>query len=403
MINQPACLAPFLSVLIDVNKKVRPCCVYEVDIYPNDSYLGDLRTETISQIRNNKKWIKIKDNLSNQKVTDGCTNCEIREERTGWSLKKDYQNDGTGYKFLDWTDNRLQMIEFNGSNICNLACMHCRPKFSSTWGSLAKKMVKIQALGYKLNADDVVTKSNTELIVKNLNELDISKLQYIMFKGGEPLLNDETLVILEYLYSQGILQQIDIYVTTNGTICDNRMLWLLGQAKFVTFTFSIDGDEKLNPYIRWSKKNFAKLDNIKDNINKLATNPKTCIRLCTSVMTYNVFRLVEIRDWWLEIVKEYPNIVIMDKNAFENIVTTHITSIRNLTDITRNNLIKFYQDAQSELGEFNPVIGELSKEYLGNDFHNRWVDYTLGLDHIRGTSIMEVEPKLVNELNKIYD
>ena len=401
MTQQPACLAPFIGVLIDVNKKVRPCCVYDVE--PPSEYPGDLRTETISQIRNNKKWIEIKDNLSNQKVIGGCELCEIREARTGWSLKKDYQNDGTGYTILDWTDGKIQMIEFNGSNICNLACMHCSPKFSSTWNSLAKKMHNINALGYKLGPDDAITKSNTELIKHNLLDLDLSKLQWITLKGGEPLLNEETSVILEYLHEQGILQNIGIYCVTNGTICNSRISWLLSQAKFTNITLSIDGNKKLNPYIRWSKRNFATLENIESTIFKLSEIPRICIRITASVMIYNIFTLVDIRDWWLGIIKMYPDIVIMDNNAFENIVTAHNVSIRNLTDNTRYNLIKFYQDSQSELGEFNPVIGELSRDYLGNNAHNHWVDYTLGLDQLRGTSILDVEPRLSNELIKIYN
>jgi len=399
VIQQPACLLPFIGVLVDVNKKVRPCCVY--DIEPPNEYLGDLRTETISQIRNNKKWIKIKDNLINQKVIGGCELCSIREERTGWSLKKDYQNDGTGYALLDWTDNKLQMMEFNGSNICNLACMHCTPKFSSTWLSLAKKMHKIQPLGYTLGPDDVITKSNPELIKKNLDELDLSKLQWITLKGGEPLLNEETEIILEYLLANDILKNIGIYCTTNGTISNSRLLWLLGQSKFTNLLLSIDGTEKLNPYIRWSKRNFATLDVIEANIDMLAKSPTIKIQLTTSVMIYNIFSLVDIRDWWLGLVNKHPDTLTMHKNAFENVVTTERVSIRNLSHATRQELIKFYQNNQSEMNEFEPTIKELSREYQGDYLHNQWVDYTLGLDQLRGTSILEVEPRLASELVKL--
>ena len=400
MTQQPACLLPFIGILVDVNKKVRPCCVYEVD-GPSHDYPGDLRNESILEIRNNKKWIKIKEDLSNQQVIGGCAKCAERETRAGWSMRKDYQNDGTGYSLLDWTDEKLQMIEFNGSNICNLACMHCSPKFSTAWIPLAKKLNKLDTLAYSLTPDDVVTKSNPELINKNLNELDLSKLQWITLKGGEPLLNEETESILEYLLEKNILQNILIYVTTNGTIYNERILWLLGQSKKTYLMFSVDGNAKLNPYIRWSHRNFATLENIEHTIDLLSSYPGVDISLSTSVMTYNIFSLVEIRDWWLELMKKYPNTVRIHKNIFENVVTTISVSVRNLTDTTRSNLIKFYQENQSDMQEFVSVINELSKEYFGNKVHNQWVDYTLDLDHLRGTSILEVEPRLASELVKL--
>jgi hypothetical protein len=91
----------------------------------------------------------------------------------------------------------------------------------------------------------------------------------------------------------------------------------------------------------------------------------------------------------------------MHKNTFENVVTTERVSVRNLSHATRQELIKFYQAAQSEMNEFEPTIKELAREYQGDYFHNQWVDYTLGLDQLRGTSILEVEPRLASELVKL--
>lgn len=394
MFQDPICLAPFIGVLVDVNKKVRPCCVYD-DLV--DGYPGDLRTETISEIRNNKKWIEIKQNLSDQKLVGGCELCAIREARTGWSLRQDYTRTG-GHRIEDWEDNKIQMIEFNGSNICNLACMHCSPKFSSTWVPLSRKMIKIKALGYELGPDDIVTKADPNLITKNLEELDLSKLKFIVLKGGEPLLNEETEQVLQYLLDKDILPKIVVHVTTNGTTIDPKILHLLSRAKIVEVLVSVDGNEKLNPYIRWSRKNFATLERIEQGIAILACFPNVQLTLTTSVMSYNIFRLVEIRDWWLKIKEQYPKNIYFSKNSFENVVTTDRVSLRNLSETTRLNLANFYEQAQSDLREFDAVIKELRREPLDKFYHNQWVDYTLGLDKLRGTSILDAEPRLVNDL-----
>jgi hypothetical protein len=165
--------------------------------------------------------------------------------------------------------------------------------------------------------------------------------------------------------------------------------------------FSIDGNAKLNPYIRWSKKNFATLENIERSIDLLCSHPKIIISISTSVMSYNIFSLIDIRDWWLKIIEKYPNNVIITKDIFENVVTTDNVSVRNLSNKTRYELIKFYQENQSDMNEFVSVISELSKDYRGDQRHNQWVDYTTGLDQLRGISILEVEPRLASELVKL--
>jgi sulfatase maturation enzyme AslB (radical SAM superfamily) len=262
-------------------------------------------------------------------------------------------------------------------------------------------MSKLKVLNYNLGPDDVVTKANPNLIIKNLDELDLSKLQMIILKGGEPLINEETESILEYLLEKNILQGLSVHATTNGTIYNSKLVWLLGQAKHCSLLFSIDGDAKLNPYIRWSKKDFATLDNIEHLIDRLSIHPNIDIKITTSVMSYNIFSLVDLKEWWLKLIRKYPNNVSIDKHVFENVVTTHNVSVRNLSDATRHELIKFYQENQSDMNEFISVINELSKDYFGDQLHNQWVDYTKGLDQLRGTSILDVEPRLKSEFVKL--
>ena len=68
-----------------------------------------------------------------------------------------------------------------------------------------------------------------ELILKNLKELDLSNLRTINFKGGEPLLNSETISILEYLESQSILKNITISISSNGTYINEKIIELFNK------------------------------------------------------------------------------------------------------------------------------------------------------------------------------
>ena len=46
------CQAPLTAVLIDTNKGVRPCCVYD------NEYFGNIKEQTISSIIKGDKWQK---------------------------------------------------------------------------------------------------------------------------------------------------------------------------------------------------------------------------------------------------------------------------------------------------------------------------------------------------------
>jgi hypothetical protein len=127
--------------------------------------------------------------------------------------------------------------------------------------------------------------------------------------------------------------------------------------------------------------------------------PNVKIDITCSIMTYNIFKLVEIRDWWLSLKDKGFNI---SPNIFNHLILNKELDIRNLTDKTRNYLIEYYTKNQIS-NEFEPVLKTLRLSYLGNESHNDWVDYTFQLEKIRNNSIIDIEPLLENELVKIYD
>jgi sulfatase maturation enzyme AslB (radical SAM superfamily) len=187
---------------------------------------------------------------------------------------------------------------------------------------------------------------------------------------------------------------------TNGTISpSDEFIRVLSKTKSCNIVFSIDGTPELNPYIRFSKNNFATIENIEHTMEKYYQVPNVKFYITCSIMTYNIFKLVEIRDWWKSLEKKgftvYPN-------SFNHLILNKELNIRNLTDKTRNYLIEYYSQHQIDK-EFEPVLTMLGLPYLGNESHNLWVDYTLQLEKIRNNNILDIEPLLKDELVKIYD
>lgn len=398
------CPAPFTAILVDTNKGVRPCCVYE-------KYVGNLKTESIVSITSSDEWKQIKQQMLSNEWPTLCLSCKEREDLSGgWSVR--YLFNSNTFDVTGWEEEKLTYLEFNGSNICNLACLHCGPGFSSRWVADQKKVLKIYntydlAKKKKLESfdavmvhdNDVISRSpkmhlpDPGLILENLKLLDLTNLRTINFKGGEPFLNSETLTILNYLDEQSILQNVNIVISSNGTYINDEILEVLKKCKWINIHISLDGVDDLFNYIRYGD---AKFTDIEPVVARLSELPNILIYFQCSVMNYNAFNLIDIRNWVYNLSKKYNR--IHDFAGFSNCVQSpNYLSIRTLSDDTRKNLVELYK-TNMMANEFEQVIRTLENEYIGNDVHNLWIDFTNLMEATRQNNILNIVPALENEL-----
>jgi len=399
------CTAPLTSILVDTNKGIRPCCYYQ------DGFLGNVNDNTISEIITNDKWKKLKEQMYVNEWPTGCLLCKKNEETMGNSLRQNYFENSTA----DDVDNeKLTYLEFNGSNICNLACVHCHSLYSSKWHIERKKLIKIIdtyeptkqkrvfssrpiEVGSYLDSDgttlDKMHLPDPDLVLENVKQLDLSNLRTLSFRGGEPFLNSETQTILEYADTQGLLNKVNVSVTTNGTYVDDAVIELLKKCKTVHINMSIDGIGELFNYIRYGD---AKFETIEPNLAKLNEIPNVTILISVASMNYNAFNLLEIRDWTIEMSEKYNKVQRLA--GFNNcVVSPSYLSLATLSDDTRKHLIEFYTKNSID-NEFQYVINLLSNDFLGEELHTHWVEYTELLETGRGNSIVSIVPQLAKEL-----
>jgi MoaA/NifB/PqqE/SkfB family radical SAM enzyme len=399
------CTAPLTSILVDTNKGIRPCCYYQA------GFLGNVNDNTISEIITNDKWKKLKEQMYANEWPDGCLLCKKNEETMGSSLRQNYFENSTAE---DIDNEKLTYLEFNGSNICNLACVHCHSLYSSKWHIERKKLIKIVdtyetskqervsmvrpiEVNTYLEADgttlDKMHLPNPELVLENIKQLDLTNLRTLSFRGGEPFLNSETKTILEYADTQGLLNRVHVSVTTNGTYIDNDVIELLKKCKTVHINLSIDGIGDLFNYIRYGD---AKFETIEPNIAKLNGIPNVVILISVASMNYNAFNLLEIRDWTILMSEKYNKVQRLA--GFNNcVVSPDYLSLATLSDDARKYLIEFYTKNSID-NEFQYVINLLSNEFLGEQIHTQWVEYTELLETVRGNKIVNIVPQLAKEL-----
>ena len=122
------------------------------------------------------------------------------------------------------------------------------------------------------------------------------------FNGGEPLLNNDHLSVLEKLNNNGMLKDVFISYNTNGTIVPSpRLIELWSNAQLVKIFFSIDATEAAFEYIRWPAKWNQTQDNMLNLKHMLSDNVMFGIN--ATVGCYNVFEIKHVWEWFLKNIR----------------------------------------------------------------------------------------------------
>ena len=175
---------------------------------------------------------------------------------------------------------KIKVVNIELSARCNLRCPMCW-----WWGE--------KGVGYKLtkDKDPMITKELTkEEIFNVIDQLELERPSFYL-SGGEPFIRNETIEIIEYIYSKGL----PIGMTNNGTMLSDDIIRRLSKIKTLRISFSLDGIREVHDAIRGDNN----YDRTVHNINKLATmkrelgsdSPK--ILVTTTMVPQNIDSLCE--------------------------------------------------------------------------------------------------------------
>ena len=189
--------------------------------------------------------------------------------------------------------------ELSIDNKCNAACLSCTDLFSSHWAEQNKKF-NIKTI------DDYPDPQNDALVVEDLfNKFNFSYLTELNFLGGEPLISQANLLVIERLINLGVASNIKILFTTNGsTRLTDRQLELFKHFKKITFSYSIDGIDNRFHYLRYPLK-WEKLLSSIESTNSIDAN----IIVNMTVSALSAFYINEVHQWALEYFKNNPRFI----------------------------------------------------------------------------------------------
>ena len=239
-----------------------------------------------------------------------CYDCQFMEEAGAESYRKKVKLD---YHKPDsyFTDNvnpetgeitELRRIEFRFNNVCNYACRHCSPEYSSYWEKIVKKNQDLAIFDDMKSPTIEPSYANalenfdeiSHFIKDNNLELEIT--------GGEPFFQTSFYECLEKL--QPFANKIDFIVTTNGSIAgkfkDYDVIKLLKTFNEVYLKVSLDGSRSFYNYFRQG----GDWDTVVKNIKAFEELPNVRIAPIVTISNMQAARMPEIYKDYFEITAD---------------------------------------------------------------------------------------------------
>jgi radical SAM protein with 4Fe4S-binding SPASM domain len=394
------CAVPWMHLAFEPSGKVVPCCLTSA----HDYWAGDLNTQPIEEIWNSNNMKKLRVEMMNGEEPAICNKCFDKEKVTYGSGRQHHNREfGSVLEKIpviteaDGTCNTMELKywDFRFSNLCNLKCRTCGPRYSSAWVPDAKKF------GYTdqekvWNIESVDDMSNFDFLKEQ-----VKHVEKIYFAGGEPLLMPEHWQMLDMLVENKRFD-VSLSYNTNCTtltygkknIIDYWKQWDFGKLEVWPSLDEIDERAELvRSGTRWK--------DIESNLKQLIELPNAIIRPGLTIGGLNVFRLPAIIDRLMElgVLKAKFGYI----NFFLNLVMDpKFYHVRILPDDYKTkisaDLLKYCDDFNKKYNtniniHFDHILHELS---LPHDptAAKTFLELSSKLDVIRNEKTFEVIPEL---------
>jgi hypothetical protein len=378
--STPLCVAARTALLIDPDKSVRPCCSYGNygQHLPGTWGIDRLSpARRLADIVRSEPWQQVVEALDRGAIPTGCADCMRREVETGASLRRNLYSP-------NW-QRGLTYLELNTSNKCTLQCRHCGPGFSHRWA---------KDLGGEIHA------ACGDELLPTLRELDLSHLERVMFKGGEPMVNGDVAVTLNYLREIGRLEHTHVSMVTNGSVIDDELVELMLDSHSVGLSISVDGVGDVQRYIRHGRSDTSLIERFVARWRDLQAARRVPtyvdVRPLVSVMVYNVHALPAIAEWWRRVQQQPGHLTMLPIQFDHFVLDPPELSVTVLRDPARARLAAHLQALDA--GLYGNVVRLLQQPWAGAETHAAFVQRTRSHDALLGTRLEDLVPGLAREL-----
>ena len=290
--KRTACLAPLLSIAVQPQGRLRPCCWWWGT---NKNELDhNIQSMSFTEYRNTvgKNLYK---NMQQGVYPDSCKRCN-----TSAKPRYEYYNnlypDYVGREFEDVPN--LKHLDLRFGNLCNASCVTCNYTNSNYFG-------KVKEQGYWLAPGQVPSEEervqldrdmdwhNSPKAIKSIID-SLVDVDYIYTTGGEPTINPTLHKVMQHLIDIGRAPDITIEINTNGTNSNKKFLDLFKPFKKVIL-FSMDAHGELNDVMRFPTK-FTQIEKNFFAFNKICTGDDL-LMITPCITIHNFFALPNLLNW----------------------------------------------------------------------------------------------------------
>lgn len=292
------CYYPKNNLVIDTDGYIRPCCYFSTRKYMDKNVQLPMfnfnNQKNISEYSTSNFLTSIKKLVNDNKLPKGGCNKCIDEENLnkGSSMMADSWNT---FKYVDKDQTGFSELEIRFGNKCNLGCIMCDYSNSSLLESeMISNAEVFKSKGFNIPSlpDKSLQWFEDDNKIKQMAVFS-KNARYIRFAGGEPTVNNYLRNFLSELKKYNT--ETELKITTNGFKIPSSLLDEIKHFKTVEFSFSIDGYQEVNEFVRWPSKWSAICKNI-DTISEM----KNClVSVSSTLQLSNVFNFKKLSEWVL--------------------------------------------------------------------------------------------------------
>lgn len=349
------CDRPWTEIHIEEDGSVTPCCVMP----SNRFFMGS----NVNEYFKSDSLKNLKNDLLYGRKPEACQWC--------------WQNEDTGtfksHRKPNRSPNRgLNSIHIRLNNVCNFKCRMCNPSFSTTWAAENSKHK------YFVSMDDSVVKDTFDITSDYLfpmlkHYIRNGSLQQISISGGEPLITDANVRLLNFLIDNN-LTNVKLGYSTNLSNLSYKNIDLMSLwEKFikVRLEVSLDGWGPAAEYSRTGLNLDTFMQNFKKSYKYI--NSINCV-----VNVYSVWTL--------------PHIERFRKLGFNiNYSPCYLPQHCNPQILMRQD-----KEALRKLYEPYPHLTEVFNSFIDKDIKEEnpghFVKYNLLLDEYRDSNFFDTFP-----------
>jgi len=415
--SETFCNLPWDHLYVDTNGKFKICCMTNEYVCHDDGYhLYDILHDKINDVYNSNYMKSLRKKMIQGEIIDTCKKCVNLENNNLTSRRATYNKN----YFIANTnsDGQIQTapseLEVHFGNVCNLKCRMCSQYFSN---SIGKELLKIAEKDQEFL---IWVKKESGFVNNWTHNLDVTfdwfknfeiknkvfnfikdHVKKLLFVGGEPTIIPEFWELVDFLYENNVLDKISIFLVTNCTSINRKVLEKIKLCKKFAGHLSIDGLYERNRYIRYPSDWNTVLKNILLYKELFNNN----IGVAPAWQILNIDQLVDYTIFWNKLnikINWQPRVVSPVILDFKNFPQTY-------QNTTADNLEKkLLQNKDNIRGqdffEVQNIIGTLRNKMISDSDHVKhvvkaFIKYNDTIDkHRHGQTWRQLLPNLVTHL-----